>query len=216
MNTPHREKYRTADLEEHTGLERLVFFSDAVFAIAITLLALEIRLPAGEYSDSAALQNALLSLWPRYLSYCVSFLVIGSYWMAHHRMFRSIVRYDRRLLLLNLLLLLCIAFIPFPTTVLGDSSSTVATIFYAATMAVTGLMSALVWWHASSAGRLLARPFASRERRASWVRSITAPTIFLLSMLLALINSDLARFSWLLIALALIMQPLDNNPAIKQ
>lgn len=192
--------------EDHTGLERLVFFSDAVFAIAITLLALEIRLPPGEYATSAALLAALLGLWPKYLSYGVSFLVVGSYWLAHHRMYRSIARYDRRLLFLNLLLLLCVGFVPFPTAVLGDYADAVATIFYAGTLAVTGVMSALVWWHASHAGRLLTRPLAPRALRASYLRALVAPAVFGLSIPLALVSSDLARLSWLLIGVALALQ----------
>ncbi|MBX0330724.1 DUF1211 domain-containing protein [Oscillochloris sp. ZM17-4] len=196
----------TPAMEDHTGLERLVFFSDAVLAIAITLLALEIRLPAGEYADNAALLAALLKLWPRYLSYCVSFLVIGSFWLGHHRMFRYIVRYDRRLLSLNLLLLLCIAFIPFPTTVLGEAGNAMATIFYAATMAATGLVSSLIWWYASAGGRLLAAPISTRALRASWLRNLTTPAVFLLSIPLAFFSSDLARYSWALIALAFVAQ----------
>jgi hypothetical protein len=82
-------------------------------------------------------------------------------------------------------------------------------------MAVTGLISALVWWHASMGGRLLAHPLMSRDLWASRVRTLTAPAIFLLSVFLALLNSDLARFSWGLIALALIMQSLDKQPARK-
>src|SRR4051812_18622402 len=148
----HHHKSTDAVISEHDqlGLERLIFFSDAVFAIAITLLALEIRLPAGQdIGSDAELVAALAGIWPRYLSYIVSFLVIGMYWMAHHRMFRSIARYDRHMLFLNLLLLLCIGFVPFPTAILGEYANSVATIFYTLTMVVTGLVSARLWWYAS-------------------------------------------------------------------
>ncbi len=211
----HRDGRWTPRLQEDdTGLERLVFFSDAVFAIAITLLALEIRLPAGEYATSAALLAALLGLWPKYLSYGVSFLVIGSYWMAHHRVYRSIARYDRRLLFLNLLLLLCVGFVPFPTAVLGDHADAIATIFYAGTLAMTGMMIALVWWHASHDGRLLVRPFTPRALRASYLRALIAPAVFGLSIPLALVNSDLARLSWMLIGVALVAQGRPEDPVL--
>lgn len=195
---------RQARVEEqdHLGLERLIFFSDAVFAIAITLLALEIRLPAGsDIRSDGELLAALLGIWPRYLSYAVSFLVIGVYWMAHHRMFRSIARYDRRLLFLNLLLLLCIAFVPFPTAVLGEYSSSVATIFYALTMVVTGFASTLLWWHASgNGGRLLAEPLARPRARSSRLHSLAAPAVFLASIGIAFWNDDAAKLSWIALA----------------
>jgi hypothetical protein len=102
------------------AFERLVFFSDAVFAIAITLLVIEIRLPEGTaIADGRALLAALSSLLPRYLGFLVSFVVVGSFWLSHHRLFRSVRGFDERLLLLDLLFLLFVAFIPFPTAVLG-------------------------------------------------------------------------------------------------
>src|SRR4051812_4959064 len=95
--------------DERLALERLVFFSDAVFAIAITLLALDIRLPisAAQLTDRELLQH-LLALGPQYFSFVVSFLMIGSFWSAHNRQFCFIRRYDRIFVLLNLLLLLLI------------------------------------------------------------------------------------------------------------
>lgn len=190
------------------GLERLIFFSDAVFAIAITLLALEIRLPAGANPhDNAGLLAALLALWPKYLSYTISFLVIGLYWMGHHRMFRHIVRYDRRLLFLNLLLLLIIGFVPFPTALLGEYTYAAATICYALTMLVVGLLSAALWWYATGAGgRLLAQPLSAAQLWRSRGRTLVAPAVFLLSIGLAGVGSDLARLTWLLIAPLLLLQ----------
>lgn len=188
--------------QDHLGLERLIFFSDAVFAIAITLLALEIRLPAGsDIRSDGELLAALVGIWPRYLSYAVSFLVIGMYWMAHHRMFRSIARYDRRLLFLNLLVLLCIAFVPFPTAVLGEYSGSVATIFYALTMVVTGFASTLLWWYASgNRGRLLVVPLTRAGAWSSRLRSLAAPAVFLASIGIALWNDDAAKLSWIALA----------------
>lgn len=85
------EKQATSE-QDRLGLERLIFFSDAVFAIAITLLALEIRLPAsqGTLTNDQLLQD-LLALWPKYFSYVLSFLVIGGFWMGHHQKFRLIL-----------------------------------------------------------------------------------------------------------------------------
>lgn len=196
--------------EHDLGMERLIFFSDAVFAIAITLLALEIRLPAGAEIGDEDLLGALLTIWPKYLSYVISFLVIGSYWMSHHRMFRAIARYDRRLMLINLLLLLCIGFVPFPTAIIGEHLGSVATIFYALTMLVTGLVTAWLWWYATGAGgRLLAQPLTRRELWSTRLRTLAAPAIFLASIGLSLWQDDFARLSWLALFLALRLIPRD-------
>src|SRR5213080_2449475 len=105
--------------ERDSALERLIFFSDAIFAIAITLLALDIRLPSlSPNVTDADLFNQLLALGQKYYSFSISFLAIGLYWLGHHRMFQYIVRYDAILLLFNFLLLMCIAFIPFPSSVI--------------------------------------------------------------------------------------------------
>jgi uncharacterized membrane protein len=96
---------------------RLEAFSDGVLAIAITLLVLGIAIPPPD----TALGAALLRLWPSYLAYVVSFLVIGAIWINHHAMFRHIVRVDGTLLVLNLLQLMVFAFLPFPTSVLAEA-----------------------------------------------------------------------------------------------
>src|SRR5262245_59993360 len=94
---------------------RLVFFTDAVFAIAVTLLVLEIRPP----QDTRHLLHGLATLWPSYLSYAITFLLIGQVWANHHVMFDHIRSADRTVLLLNTLLLMDIAFLPFAAAVLS-------------------------------------------------------------------------------------------------
>jgi uncharacterized membrane protein len=84
----------------HRELDRLIFFSDAIFAIVMTLLILEIRAPDNVPSDVAATEvpNLVWALWPKFFSYVLSFLVIGTYWIAHHQTFRYVRSYDRTLL----------------------------------------------------------------------------------------------------------------------
>ncbi len=181
------------------GLERLVFFSDAVFAIAITLLALDVRLPPdlGELSNRALLAQ-LLSLGTSYLAFVISFLVIGIFWIGHHRRFAYIQRYDRRLIWLNLLLLMGIAFTPFPTSVLAKYGNSTATIFYALTMAAIGLLQLLIWLYASANRRLVSVTTATHTIRHETLLLAVAPIVFLLSALVALFSADIARVSWLL------------------
>jgi uncharacterized membrane protein len=189
-----------ASAQDRLGLERLIFFSDAVFAIAATLLALEIRLPVDqEVMDHAQLLTALLSIWHEYLAYLISFLVIGLFWISHHRKFRFIKRYDHGLLVLNLWFLMTIAFIPFPTSVISEYGDRTGTIFYALTMMLAGLALTAVWWHAAWHNRLLDPHVDARYRRRQFVGLFLTIAVFGLSIGIAFVDDDLAKFSWLLI-----------------
>lgn len=189
--------------ENVSGMERIVFFSDAVFAIAITLLALEIRLPEIAGRGNAELLEGLLSIYPEYLSFIVSFLVIGNFWLVHHRQFHYIERYDTPLILINLFILMLIAFIPFPTVIISENGNRIATIFYALTMCVAGLLLFLLWFYASRAYRLITSELTPARIRRIALRTLIAPVIFLCSVALAYIHPDVAKFSWLLIAPAI-------------
>jgi uncharacterized membrane protein len=133
----------------HRDTMRLVAFSDAVFAITITLLVLEIKPP----TDYTNLLHGLLALWPSYLAYAVTFLFIGQVWANHHVMFDHIRAADRVVLLLNTLLLMAVVFLPFATSVLagalrdGDGQRT-AVVFYGIAFDVTALMFNAVWQYA--------------------------------------------------------------------
>jgi len=185
---------------DQIGMDRLVFFSDAVFAIAITLLSLEIRLPATENSLSEAeMLQAILALWPKYMAYVISFMVIGLFWIAHHRKFRLIQRYDRNLMLLNLLFLLFIAFIPFPTSLISEQGNRTATIFYALVIMMAGLLSILLWLYASSHTRLINPNTSAQQRQREWVGPLLTMGIFAISIGVAFLNANLARLVWVLV-----------------
>jgi uncharacterized membrane protein len=191
------------DIHHQLGLERLIFFSDAVFAISITLLVLEIRLPASEtlYTDTELLQK-LSGMWQSYLAYILSFLVIGTFWIAHHRKFRFIKRYDGGLILLNLLFLMIVAFIPFPTAILSSYSGLTATVFYALVMLLASLLMTALWWYASHHGRLIDPKMGLHMRRRQFLAPLITTAIFMGSIGLAFFNQNLARLSWLLILIA--------------
>jgi uncharacterized membrane protein len=126
------------------GIGRILALSDGVFAIAITLLILEIAVPAT--TSDAGLPKALLGLWPRYLAYVVSFVVIARFWVIHRLAFRLIGRDDAVLVWLNLLLLMFVAFLPFPTAVLGEhAGSPAAAVLYAISVVLASIASAAYW-----------------------------------------------------------------------
>jgi uncharacterized membrane protein len=135
---------------------RLETFADGVFAIAATLLVIDVGVPA---ELTGSLGSALLDIWPQYAAYAVSFVTIGIMWVNHHRLIRQIERVDERFLFLNLGLLACIAFVPFPTRVLAEYVQTddarAAALLYGITLTVTAVFFNAVWLYASRGGRLL-------------------------------------------------------------
>lgn len=178
-------------------LDRLVFFSDAVFAIAITLLVLEIKVPElhGNVSD-VELRGALIHVIPKIVGFVVSFLVIGAYWEGHHRMFAMVERIDRGLVWRNLLLLLTVSFIPFPTALFSEHpASAVPTRFYAFALALVGLCTVLVWRHA--ARHLLFADADAREVRRLRNRTLATPVVCALAILMSFVSLPIAR--WLLV-----------------
>ena len=129
---------------------RIEAFSDGVFAIAITLLILEIKIPAG----SGPLSEQLIRQWPSYLSFLISFTFVGIMWINHHRLFTHIARSDDVLLILNLLLLLGVVVVPFPTAVLatrlGGPDQLPALILYNSTYVFIAFIFNLLWRYAAS------------------------------------------------------------------
>lgn len=135
---------------------RIEAFSDGVFAIAMTLLILDIKVPS---VGSVLLSRELLLQWPSYFSFLISFAFIGIMWINHHRLFTHIARCDDALLILNLLLLLGVIVVPFPTAVLaihlGHAGERAALILYNATYVFIAVVFNLLWKYASSAKRRL-------------------------------------------------------------
>jgi len=184
-------------------LERIIFFSDAVFAIAITLLVIDLKPPVlQENIPAAEILPALGNLFVtgQTISFLISFLVIGTYWVAHHRNFRYIRGYDGRLIWLNLLFLLSIAFLPYPTAVLRQSGDQqIAVIFYAISIAFTGLLLAFLWIYASRGHRLIDENMNSHLISYFTWRSLSPAVIFVLSIPISFISPYLSMVFWLLI-----------------
>jgi uncharacterized membrane protein len=189
--------------DQQYGVSRLIAFSDGVFGFAITLLVTSIptlNLPMPK--DNAAVWSNLIGLFPSFYSYAFSFLMVGVYWIAHHRTFRHIIKYDSTLLWMNLVLLLFIAFLPFPTSLLGRySNSSVITAFYAAILSTISLLYVLQERYAFARHRLVTEELDDKTMTISSLRGTIPFIFFLLSIGLAFISPMLARYLWLAIFL---------------
>jgi len=190
--------------ERDTALERTIFLSDGVFAIAMTLLVLTIGIPGG--NQATEVPRALVGLlWPSATMYALSFIVVGIYWMAHQRIFHYITRSDGGLLWLNVLFLLTIAFLPVPTNVLGHFGDSTAAIFYALSLTATGLVLLALWRYASAHHRLVDAMLDAAVITHQTRRLLIAPGIAVLSIGLAFVSPYLAEASWLLIGVAIFL-----------
>jgi TMEM175 potassium channel family protein len=191
---PRREDDEAAE----EGIGRILALSDGVFAVAITLLIFEIAVPAA--TSDAGLPKALLELWPRYLAYVLSFLVIARFWMTHRLAFRLIARDDTVLVGLNLLLLMFVAFLPFPTAVLGThTGSPAAAVLYAISVGLASTASAAYWWYASGRGRLLSPDVGRAQIRAMRARGLSGSVFFALTLPIAVFAPYIAEVVWILI-----------------
>ena len=181
-------------LGEHLGMSptRLEAFSDGVFAIAITLLVLDIHVP--DPTETASLAAALGDQWPTYVAYAVSFLTIGIIWINHHAMIRRLAAVDHGILILNLLLLLFVALLPFTTALMAaylreTSGEHLAAAIYSGSCLLMGVAFALVNRHALVARPdLLATPVSDARRRAILMRAVVGVAPYAIATALAVVS----------------------------
>jgi uncharacterized membrane protein len=178
------------DAEMDLRLQRLLFLSDGVYAIAATLLAVELVLPETAADlHGRELLGSLLGSWPRALAFLTSFLFIANFWVGHNMLFHLVRRFDGGLMWLVLAQLLCIAFLPFPTSVLGEHvSDPVAQQFYLVSLLVNGLMMWAIWWYMSSGHRLVDPDLSPRIIRRHHLISSGVPASLVLLMALVVLG----------------------------
>lgn len=147
-------------MQKDEGTGRIEAFSDGVFAIAITLLVLDIKVPSHAAVERQGLAHLLAALWPSYLAFTTSFITILVIWVKHHWMFTLIQRSDHAFLYWNGLLLFFVTVLPFPTALLADyllhPEAKVAANLYTGTVLAISLAFRVLWWHATKDKRLLA------------------------------------------------------------
>jgi len=193
-------------------------FSDGVFAIAITLLVLDIRVPADGFDN---LWRAIIDQWPAYLGYVTSFLTIGGLWLAHHGIFRRLRYANNRVMQINLLLLMAVSFLPYPTrlvaeAITSDSAERAAVIFYGLNLlAISTLFSAL-WGTVASDPQLLKPGISEVEVRAVLIAATPNIGFYVGVTVLAIIAPKVAAIGYLAIAVAVVLRaPGDDVPSGK-
>lgn len=190
-------------------------FSDGIFAIAATLLVLELKVPQVE---PGGLADALLESWPSYATYVVSFLTIGIIWVNHHAVLDRIREVNRLLLFMNLMFLMAVAAIPFPTALLGDylqagHDERLAAAVYGGTMSLMGVTFGAIWAYAVLSDDLLhARVDRTRARRSLWIFAAGTP-LYVLAIGASLLSATLALVIYALLALFYLFDVL---PPLKQ
>lgn len=192
---------------------RVEAFSDGVFAIAITLLVLTIDQPAN-YRD---LSRQLASRWPSLAAFVVSFAVIGIMWLNHHSLFTRFERVDRGLFYLNMLLLLTITFLPYPTGVLGQAlargeGARTAAVVYAVAMAVNAWAWGALWLYGSHRRRLLHRSFPEEERRTATLLFTVGVLLYTLAVGVAFWNAYVFLAVQAAFALYYAIDPISRRP----
>jgi uncharacterized membrane protein len=206
------------ELKKEFQLERLILFSDAVFAIAITLLVIEIKIPEiheKPVTDNAVLHN-LAELIPKFVGFIVSFLLIGQYWIVHHRMFSFVINFTDRLIWLNILFLFAIALMPFSTGFYSEyvlRGVVTPIIFYTANIALLGIANFLMWRYLSNQRNNLTENLTPALAKYFSLRALTVPTIFVIFSFVYLYYPTVAFFIPMLIPfiMRLIFNPMKKK-----
>jgi uncharacterized membrane protein len=204
-------------MSDRWSTSRMEAFSDGVFAIAITLLVLEIGVPESGFED---LWKGIADQWPSYLAYATSFITIGGIWMAHHAIFRRLASADGMVMRLNILLLMLVSFLPFPTKLMAEAidsttdAERAAAIFYGLVLLAIAVVTSVLWRYAAGHRDLL-EPGVSDEEVTAVTRLATPSIAFNAAVvLLAFIAPQVAPFGYLLIAvIAVFRQHGDVRPA---
>ncbi|HUP05779.1 MAG TPA: TMEM175 family protein [Caldimonas sp.] len=178
---------------------RVEAFSDGVIAIIVTILVLDIKVPALAGPDpETALRNALLQAFPLVLAYVLSFTVLLVFWVAHHHLLHSLKRVDRNVLWLNGLFLMVLAFVPAPTALMGEHPRLAgAAVIYGLVLTLAGLSFFGLRWYATGRAALIDRAIGNVVAKRALRRSLLSPALYALGAALASVD---VRVAWLLFA----------------
>jgi uncharacterized membrane protein len=205
MNEKEEKKEVVGAVETLIDRDRVLSFSDAIFAFAATLLVLKIDIPGIlPHQVESSFFQVLAHLWPQYFANIVSFLMISYYWLCHHAVFGLMKRFNATIVWLNVIFLISIAFLPFPVDVFGDYSRVPdVVIFYTASLALVGYLLAGIWWYASKDHRLIDKTLSKHHIQFYTMQILVAPVVFTLSMPLVYIDPWITKFSWLFVIIGI-------------
>ena len=202
-------------MSDRWGSGRVEAFSDGVFAIAITLLVLEISVPESDFDN---LWKGIADQWPAYLGYATSFLTIGGLWFVHHGIFRRLASADSMVMRLNILLLMLVAFLPFPTKLVAEaidlrSAERAAVIFYGLVLLSISVVIGALWRYVADHRDLLDPDVTDEDVAAMTL--LTTPSIgfYVVFVLLALLAPTVAAFGYLVIAVVGMFRTRGDRPA---
>jgi uncharacterized membrane protein len=189
-----------SDIFDPLGLDKasMMIFNDGIFAIAITLLVLELRIPDISSNEIDALfLPSMVSIFPKILGFVLSFFIITHYWLSFHRVFSFITTINRTLIRLDILFLFFIVLMPFPTYLLGIYGNHVSVVvFYSIILAISSFMLFLIWKYVSKNHRLIEKNLSENFIEYISLRNLIPVFTFLVSILIALFNPLLAMISW--------------------
>ncbi len=196
-----------SDIQVLISKDRVMGFSDAVFAFAATLLVLKIDLPvvtAVQLSSTTTFVDLFRDLWPQYLANILSFIIIGYYWVNHHAIFGMVKKFDMTIVWINLFFLICLSFLPFPVDLYGSYYTVpLVVVFYSASLAAVGYFLFFVWWYASHNRNLISKTISDKQIRYYSIRNLIAPIVFTLAIPLVYIHPMLAEVCWVFILLGI-------------
>lgn len=216
MERQEDEELPQPQRREHAySLGRILAISDGVFAFALTLLVVQFTIPTATAGSS--LRSQLDAQLPSFVSYVISFAAVASTWYGHHETFKYIQRVDGRLIGLNFVSLLLIAFLPFPTAVLGrNQHEPLAAVAYAMTLVLSNVFAAATWWYAIDGRRLVSRDLPVGAVRLRFYRTVSGAVVFLVSIPIALWNPPAAEIVWIafLVALFVFVRGTGENSGV--
>jgi TMEM175 potassium channel family protein len=197
--------------DQQRDVARVEAFSDGVFAFAVTLLVLGIRIPRLDDPDAIrGLQQLLVQQWPSYVAFALTFTVVGTVWANHRLAFSHFVRTDHVLVSLNLLELMSVAFLPVPTGILGtwvvsEPNRRTAVVFYGGTLAVLGIFHNLLWWYGAYRARLTGPEVTEQKRRALTLTWMAGPVLYGACVGLALLDPRISLAGFLLLGIVYLL-----------
>jgi uncharacterized membrane protein len=187
MNSVFAPKFPSSKLTEAPSTTRMEAFSDAIFAIIMTLLVLELRIPEFHNpASNAEIIHALLKIVPNFISFGVTFLILAVFWVNHHQFFHFIKRSDRALLWLNNFLLFWLCFLPFPTAILGQHpTSTAAVMLFGAALFLAATSFTVMSHYVYFKSHLFSDSIMLADRKAQFRRSLVGTVLYGASVVLA-------------------------------